>query len=510
MQAKPKHLPMLLLLVIVSCTSLAVIAGIPLLTWSGSGDAVASDTTFLAHTVQAHPVVQEVTKSLPRNTSPGIKQVQFPCQSNNHPQPMLCYGPYQIRQAYGMTGLLAKNITGQGSTITIIDAYGSPTIQQDLRAFDTQWGLTDPTLNVITPYGVPGTDTSWGPEVSVDVEWAHVMAPNAAINLVIAKSSNDVDLYYALKYTVEHNLGDVISLSFGENESCADSKLRHAVHQVLSKAEQEHITVLAATGDFGSAQYTCNNASQQQAVSFPADDPLITAVGGTTLHADAVTGQYDSEVAWNESDAFNKASGGGFSIFDARPNYQDGVTGSTTGRAVPDISLNASINGGVLVYQSQTSSKQSPITVMGGTSVGTPELAGLVADGVQMAGHRLGLLNPALYQLGLSKNYTQVMHDITSGDNILLTSDIPGYAARQGWDAVTGWGTPKQAETFLQTLISTPPTNTPIDTPTKLPTSTPIGTPTKLPTNTPTKPSKNSPIGTPTKQLLRRTKNGGI
>lgn len=441
---------------IIRCIFLVILAHMPLLIWNNFTNPMVPHTPLLAHTMQVQSIVQQPTTSLPKDTSPGNKAVQFACQSNGSPQPMLCYGPYQIRQAYGVSSLLAQHITGQGSSITIIDAYGSPTIQQDLHAFDSQWGLTDPTLHVIAPYGSQGSNTIWGPEVSMDVEWAHVMAPQAVINLLVAKSSNDVDLYNALTYAVGHNLGDTISLSFGENESCVDSTLRNSVHQILSRAAQQRITVVAATGDTGSAQYACNHASFQQAISFPADDPLITAVGGTALRADAVTGQYQSEVAWNETDTFNKASGGGFSLCYARPSYQDAVTGQTAGRAVPDIALNASLNGGVLVYQSQTSSQRSPMIVIGGTSVGTPEMAGLIADGVQMAGHRLGPLNPALYQLGLSTNYAQVMNDIRSGNNILPTSNIPGYATRPGWDAVTGWGTPKQAGPFLHALISSP------------------------------------------------------
>lgn len=452
MQAKLQRLSLLTFLLI-SYTLLVVILSTPSFTWSSLTHAAPATSRLLAHLAQTRITHQE----RPPSSAPNSKAVQFSCQKDDQPQPILCYGPYQIRQAYGVTSLLDQDITGQGSTITIIDAYGSPTIRQDLHAFDTQWGLTDPSLHVLTPYGVQGSSTSasWEPEVSMDVEWAHVIAPQAAINLIVAKSSNNTDLYHALKYAVEQNLGDVISLSFGENESCVNSKMRSAVHQMLSRAMQQHITVVAATGDTGSAQYTCNNAALQQAISFPADDPLITAVGGTTLHADAVTGQYQSEVAWNEADTFSKASGGGFSVWYARPSYQHTIPDQTTGRAIPDLALNASINGGVLVYQSQTDAQRSPISIIGGTSVGTPEMAGLIADGVQMAGHRLGFLNPTLYQLGSHSRYPQTMHDIRSGNNILSPS-VPGYTARQGWDAVTGWGSPRSAELFLRALISSP------------------------------------------------------
>jgi len=91
---------------------------------------------------------------------------------------------------------------------------------------------------------------------------------------------------------------------------------------------------------------------------------------------------------------------------------------------------------------------------MGGTSVATPELAGILADGVQLAHHRLGSINPALYKLGNSKLYHQVMHDISSGDNMLASTGLAGYAATPGWDPATGWGSPRQAAAFLQALIA--------------------------------------------------------
>ena len=91
---------------------------------------------------------------------------------------------------------------------------------------------------------------------------------------------------------------------------------------------------------------------------------------------------------------------------------------------------------------------------MGGTSVGTPELAGLIADGVQMAHHRLGQINPALYKIGSGSDYHTLLNDVTSGDNILAVANVPGYTAGSGWDAATGWGSPKQASAFLQALFT--------------------------------------------------------
>ncbi len=458
MQAKSNRLRTIISHMI-SFVLLSALAGVSLFAWGNIARAAPPGSIFKAHTVLVKPVIRELhaissTRSDMKSAGAKADQVLFACQSNIDPQPVLCYGPDQLREAYGVSDLLNQQITGQGSTITVIDAYGSPTLRHDLQTFDTAWGLTNPRVNIRAPFGVHGSDSTWVSEVSLDVEWAHVMAPDATINLVLAKSSNDVDLYRALAYSVTHNLGDVISLSFGENENCVDPKLLRAEHTVFEEAAKKGITILAATGDLGSAQMTCDGNAYQEAVSFPADDPLVTAIGGTALSADAITGQYIRETAWNEFDAFNKATGGGYSKIYVAPAYQQGLAGGATGRGVPDISLNASVNGGVLVYQSDANSGKTAVSIMGGTSVAAPEMAGILADGVQMAHHRFGEINPALYKLGASSNYSQAMNDVISGDNVLVSSGLSGYTAGQGWSPVTGWGSPKQAVTFLQDLIA--------------------------------------------------------
>src|SRR5262249_17146372 len=114
--------------------------------------------------------------------------VLFDCQRNTNPVPAKCYGPDQIRAAYGVQPLLNRGINGSGRTIVIVDAFGSPTIGQDLHIFDQVWGLPDPTLNVVAPDGIGTSDPEnllgWAVETSLDVQWAHVIAPNAAIDLV--------------------------------------------------------------------------------------------------------------------------------------------------------------------------------------------------------------------------------------------------------------------------------------------------------------------------------------
>lgn len=462
MHAKPKRLRTM----IATLLSLALLAASvgAILPVRGSPAHVAdpvgtipSGQVFKAHKVNIQPEIRKINPASKTHTKSGsarLRPVRYACQSNLNPRPVLCYGPYQIRKAYGVTDLLDKGITGLGATIAIIDAYGSPTIRKDFQAFNAAWELPQGQLNIFAPFGVHGSDSTWISETSLDVEWAHVMAPGATINLVLAKTSNDVDLYKALAYVVKHNLGDVISLSFGENEHCVDPQLRRAEHRTLKEAVRKGMTILVATGDYGSAQLTCDNNSYQQAVSYPASDPLVTAVGGTALTADAVTGRYISETAWNESSAFSKATGGGYSKLYAAPAYQRGIRGAARGRGVPDIALNASVSGGVLVYENNRLTGRTTINIMGGTSVATPELAGILADGVQLAHHRLGSINPALYKLGNSKLYSQAMHDISSGDNMLASTGLSGYAATPGWDPATGWGSPRHAATFLQALLA--------------------------------------------------------
>ncbi len=378
----------------------------------------------------------------------------FACQKQD--TPMHCYGPAQIRQAYAFQPILDQGITGKGRTIVIISAYGSPHLFQDLHAFDRTFGLADPELRVFYPQGPIAFDprnkdqARWFGETMLDIEWAHVTAPDAAIALVLVKSGDDPDMIKALRYAVDNDLGDVISMSFGENEQCVQPMLRSEWHRVLASAAQKQMTLLAATGDTGAAQLSCDNKTYKLASSLPAVDPLVTAVGGTQLFADYQSGAYREERAWNEP-LSQAAGGGGFSTSVPRPDYQSGINDDGQWRGVPDVAYNAAYDGGFLVAWSDgpRHSKEDIFYIYSGTSAGTPQWAGIVALADQMAGRRLGPLNPALYAIGQGGQYSQAFHDIDAGDNSVTLCDkrnqlvkIKGYNAAPGWDAVTGWGTP--------------------------------------------------------------------
>ena len=206
---------------------------------------------------------------------------------------VICYDPAQMRHAYNIDTLLNAGYTGAGRTIVIVDSYQSPTLSDDLDAFDANYGLPDRStfFTQIAPDGLTPFDPSdnnmvgWSAEISLDVEWAHAIAPGANVVLDLAKSSDDADILSATQYAVDHNLGDVISQSFGENESCVNSGILNAEHQLFLKATLKHITLVASSGDQGAAQPTCDGSSWVKAASSPASDPLVTAVGGTELHA---------------------------------------------------------------------------------------------------------------------------------------------------------------------------------------------------------------------------------
>ncbi|HEX8898153.1 MAG TPA: S8 family serine peptidase, partial [Chthoniobacterales bacterium] len=238
----------------------------------------------------------------------------FVCQLAG--QSSACYDPYQMRHAYGIDSLIAAGFDGTGHTIVIVDAYQNPTLATQVAHYNAFYGLPATNLTVVAPDGltpfVVGDPnmTGWAEEISLDVEWAHNMAPGANIVLVSAKSNNDSDILSAVKYAVDHNLGDVISMSFGENESCTDAATTAAYHDVFAAATQKNITLFASAGDQGASQPACDGTTWTLAASSPANDPLVSGVGGTELHAAGfclpsrgcnpatheTAGTYDSEI----------------------------------------------------------------------------------------------------------------------------------------------------------------------------------------------------------------------
>jgi subtilase family serine protease len=366
--------------------------------------------------------------------------------------------PAQIAAAYELAPLRRAGITGKGQTIVLVDSFGSPTIRADLAHFDAYFKLpAPPSFRVIQPAGtVPpfhagnSNRVGWAQETTLDVEWAHVMAPGASIVLVETPTSENEgttgfpQIVTAEDYVLRHKLGQVISQSFAATEQTFPSKSALlALRGDYKLAARDHVTVLAATGDDGatSFKYNMRDLYTSPAVSWPGTDPLVTAVGGTRLHLRANGTRRSADVAWS-------GSGGGRSLDFVRPAYQDGVRALTgSARGVPDISMDASCASAVAIYGSFSGSGQW--ATICGTSLATPLFAGIVALADDYAGHgkahSLGLINKAIYTI--AAQHKPGIVDIRAGSNTQTFDQggkrytVQGFSAGPGYDLVTGVGT---------------------------------------------------------------------
>lgn len=349
------------------------------------------------------------------------------------------FTPAQIRHAYGFDQIKFGTVagTGAGQTIAIIDANDAPRIAADLQKFDTTFGLpAPPTFTKVNQTGgtaLPSPDPDWATETSLDVEWAHAVAPGANILLVEANSASVDDLVTAVDYARQQPGVVAVSMSWGADEFSGenwyDGYFTTPAGHVGGSGRAGGVTFLASSGDSG-AWY---------GPEWPSISPNVVAVGGTHLTLTAA-GNYGGETGWN-------GSGGGYSWYEGEPGYQSRVQNSGW-RTGPDVAYNADPNTGVYVYDSypQTDGSFGWFQV-GGTSAAAPQWAGLIAiadQGRALAGK--GSLDgrnqtlPMLYAMPGSD-----FHDVTSGSN--------GYNAHSGYDLVTGRGSPV-APLVVQYLVT--------------------------------------------------------
>jgi subtilase family serine protease len=371
-----------------------------------------------------------------------------------------CYAPRQLRAAYGIQPLLDRGITGRGVTVVLPEeaqagpeqppiARGLPPkvtdIRQDIADFDSRFRLPPARIQVITT--LAGSSASrWlaGPEEVGDTEMVHVVAPDAIIRVLLvsqAEVSTPARLAATfatyVRIAVRQHADVVSQTGIGQNFSVGEDSWTSAeivtMNSALQYAASSRITVVAAAGDDGVLGNGSTTPVRQ--VILPASDPLVLAVGGTSLRANPVTGAYTSETAWSRS-------GGGFSHLFSRPAYQDGVPGIGATRGVPDVAGDASSTTSMAF--AFTTPGGYELIGLGGTSAATPFWAGLIALADQDAGHPLGLVNPAIYRIARGPQYHKAFHDITTGSNtvVLNGATVTGYQAGPGWDPVTGWGTP--------------------------------------------------------------------
>jgi subtilase family serine protease len=394
--------------------------------------------------------------SLPSVQGPSISSVG---NSSATSQPCLfasrglsCYGPYELGKAYNFP----SNLDGRGQTILIVDAYGSPTIQSDLAAFDTYFGIpAPPSFRIINTRGTgaagSGETADWGLETSLDVEYAHAMAPGANIVLAVAATDNNDDINAAEAQVFPFFPHAIVSQSFGDWETDPTAGNSFEVqHKLFVLATALGDTILASAGDAGATWTQFTGTTSPAIASYPASDPLVTGVGGTEglpypsgLYQN---GGYGGEQVWNEASLVDAATGGAPSILFPAPSWQQGLT-QYKARTVPDVSYNAAVDGGVEVFDSPD------IYLVGGTSAGSPQWAAIFAlvdqSRAQAGRGPLGFANAALYGLASSgrhgfgsdsRNSNSDFHDITVGNNAL--DSTVGFSAGPGYDLASGLGTP--------------------------------------------------------------------
>jgi hypothetical protein len=345
------------------------------------------------------------------------------------------FEPNQLRHFYNVDSVTFGQIAGDGSgqTIAIIDAYDQshllPTTDpnyatsgSDLYEFDQQFGLPDPpSFKIYDEYGTLGRaggyDFNWAIEESMDVEWAHAMAPKANIILIEAYSTSSSDLLNSSIATAVSLGATVVSMSFTYYDANYNSLFN-----------APGVTFLASAGDQGSNSYDS-----------PASSKNVVAVGGTTITTSDINGTYSSETTWNDQYG---ATGGGLSQSQVKPSYQaaypSSILQNTTQRGIPDVAFDGDPASGAWVLDTPGGGWYR----VGGTSLGSPCWAGLIAvadQGRAILG--LGSLSgnptsgiigtlPRLYSLPSSD-----FHDITTGNNNT-------YSAGTGYDLTTGLGTP--------------------------------------------------------------------
>jgi subtilase family serine protease len=308
--------------------------------------------------------------------------------------------PATIKSVYNFS---ADPAAGAGRTIAIVDAFDDPTAESDLGVFSSQYGLPACTtangcftkVNQTGGSSYPRTDSGWALEISLDIQWAHAIAPGAKILLVEAKTNSFTNLLAAEDYAKTH--AGYVSNSWGASEFSSEASYD-------SHFTQSGVSFFASSGDGGTP------------ATYPSASPNVISVGGTTLHFSGAT--FTSETGWS-------GSGGGCSLYETATTDQSGFSqygqvNCAGKRATPDVSLDADPASGVSVYDSTRYQGQKGWFTVGGTSASSPMWAARSADA--------GALVNAAYVYGNSITF----RDITSGNN--------GASCLVGYDLVTGRG----------------------------------------------------------------------
>ena len=393
-----------------------------------------SDHGFLDDTARLSPGALILIRHRRRALRPDLDILDDRCL-------MTILAPVQVVHAYGLdavtVGINGTVVQGDGAgqTIAVVVAYHDPYLANDLNAFDSAFGLATPSLSQVNLAG-GATDDGWAGEETLDVEWAHAIAPGARIIAVEAASTNLSDMLNAINVARNIPGVSVVSMSWGLPEFSSETSLDP---YFTTPAGHTGITFVTASGDSGT----------RAGAEWPASSANVLGVGGTTLYLDATSNNI-GEAVWHGSQ-------GGLSSYTAEPSYQAGVQ-STGRRSSPDVAFDGDPNTGVIVYTTTPSNGQGTWSQVGGTSLGSPAWAGIIAIADE-ARATIGLTSldgpsqtlPILYALPAS-DFHKVGSRTSTG---LGTPNGPAFVYGLAYNATTI--TPK-------TITGTPTPTTPITT----------------------------------------------
>ena len=368
------------------------------------------------------------------------------------------FTPNEYLSAYDYAPMRAAKLAGKGERVALIEIDGFR--YSDLRTYAKCFGLDVPSIT--TYFGGVGHALAPGAETTLDLEVLDGMVPDLDEIEVFENKADTASLLRAVvqPFLTPNAKPQVISISLGECEQNAlfvdgGASIR-AAEREFSLMAATGITVLAASGDSGSAACTNDRGQPQDSlgVSYPGSSPWVTSVGGTNLQLNAAN-QIEQQIVWNDtSQDPGAAGGGGVSQLFSRPGYQNGTV-SIKRREVPDVSALADVVPGYVTYCTArpdciNAQEPDPWQAIGGTSAATPLLAAgvaLVNQDLHRQGKQfVGQLNPLLYQLGRSSLRTSIFNDVLQFGNDVgpfITGNgepLGCCTAGPGYDDASGWG----------------------------------------------------------------------
>ncbi|QBD81374.1 peptidase S53 [Ktedonosporobacter rubrisoli] len=386
----------------------------------------------------------------------ALQSTACPTQGADH------YTPDQIASAYNLRDFYQAGIQGQGQSVALFEL--SDFDSADLTAYAACFGHSHTPVQAITVGSTPAIFDSGSLEAELDAELVLSAAPQLSM-LKIYKAANNPAGILAEWAQIVQDAVPIVSVSWGQCEQTSDPGMLQQENVLLKEAALQGQTILAASGDSGSAGCYFDNDKNPTALSAldPAAQPFVTSVGGTSL---TLAGNaYGHETTWNSPPSalsIGGASGGGISHYWSAPDWQDapGVRNKyTTGqpchapagaicRETPDVALHTDISRGYIVYCGLIQAgcnKGNPWLVVGGTSAATPLWAAFVAlantFSLRQGGFNLGFINPLLYQIARDgAKYKASFHDVTTGNSDYGSKNHGLYPATEGYDLATGLG----------------------------------------------------------------------